>query len=434
MANLATKFRIRASVNLRDTISADDDATLTTKYSPKVWGQDLRRRFCWSIYLLAVAEQDARNFLEAKTHGRILRQLLQPEDPADRVLLEPLQLLSIFCSDTNRASLSLTRPSFDIDRWKEENCPEPVQLPSFHLRPVDSSLTDPGIRRILLDLRHCMAAIQYYWPLDEQPLELYTRLIYMSRFQLGRLVDSHLDGDGRPSCLASAGATYLACVYWLRRANRWESLGIDSKLAKLGSTLYDSGPKILHELKIIAAREKFGLNPHYICIDSNCVGSSDSRCSGPVNVPISTHDQDSTSRWRLWILYIGALIERAPHSRLMRLGTSFQAAFILEAKVMGYPSWQAVRDSLLKDFLYDEGMDPEADQWFADAMTLNFFREYSSNMKICQQMSKRSKVAGEHRAEIQKGQRNWLVSSHARILSDQIEQSNWNHESGDGES
>lgn len=130
--------------------------------------------------------------------------------------------------------------------------------------------------------------------------------------------------------------------------------------------MYDSGPKILHELKVIAISEGLGPDLPAVCKDIDCVGLGDGACSRPIHIRL--HVDSSTARRRLWLLYVGTLIERAPHSRLMMLGTSFQTAFVSGAIAMGYPSWQAVRDSLLKDFLYEDDMVPEADLWFANAI------------------------------------------------------------------
>lgn len=241
-------------------------------------------------------------------------------------------MLSIFRSDTNRASVSLTRPSFDLNRWEKENFPwtdlphHQVQLPAFYLRPVDSSLIDPGVRQTILDLRYCTAVLRYYRPLAERLDEFYLRLIYVSRANTGHLVIEYIDG-GHPTSLASDGATYLACIYWLRRDNRCESLGFASRWAGTRSTVYDAGPKILHELRSIDASEEFGSDSRYVCNDTSCIGSGNTACSRPFH--ICSHAEDSTSRWRLWILYIGALIERAPHSRFMKLGNSFQRALYL---------------------------------------------------------------------------------------------------------
>jgi hypothetical protein len=65
MANLATRFRICA-YSLLHNISAEDDKTLKMKHCLKDARRESRTRFCWSIYVLAVAEFDARNFAGLK--------------------------------------------------------------------------------------------------------------------------------------------------------------------------------------------------------------------------------------------------------------------------------------------------------------------------------------------------------------------------------
>ena len=143
MTDVATKYRICSSAHLRNRISVYDSTTFTGDPSTDDARRRMKKRICWTIHVLAAAELDAGNLSEAITYGKMLRNLLQPADPADRVVLQPLQLLSIFYNNMKRASVTLTRPSFDLDRWESENCkmswtdllhPQ-SQLPVFNLRP-----------------------------------------------------------------------------------------------------------------------------------------------------------------------------------------------------------------------------------------------------------------------------------------------------------
>ena len=67
---------------------------------------------------------------------------------------------------------------------------------------------------------------------------------------------------------------------------------------------------------------------------------------------------------RLWISYVAAIAERASRSPRK----DFQKQFLYLSKEMRYTSWQDVRDSVLKGFLYDESVDPDTRSWFEDAI------------------------------------------------------------------
>jgi hypothetical protein len=70
---------------------------------------------CWSIYSLLTADVAAQNYSAAAVHGRILTKFLQPDDPSLAVTDARL-LHAVLYNDIQRASVSLTRPSFDLNR------------------------------------------------------------------------------------------------------------------------------------------------------------------------------------------------------------------------------------------------------------------------------------------------------------------------------
>jgi hypothetical protein len=75
---------------------------------------------CWSIYSLLTADVAAQNYSAAAVHGRILTKFLQPDDPSSTVTDARL-LHAVLYNDIQRASVSLTRPSFDLNRLALES-------------------------------------------------------------------------------------------------------------------------------------------------------------------------------------------------------------------------------------------------------------------------------------------------------------------------
>jgi hypothetical protein len=69
-------------------------------------------------------------------------------------------------------------------------------------------------------------------------------------------------------------------------------------------------------------------------------------------------------------LYWGAHRTSTPLA-VHETGEFVPESIISEAGVMQYQSYPAVRDSLLRGFLYQDDMDPDADRWFTDAMCSN---------------------------------------------------------------
>ena len=164
------------------------------------------RMICWSIFALFSAEIASHDFSAAQVHGQMLRQFLQPGagQASSKVKMEERFLMAVLFLEILRATLSLSRPSFDLERWTTENLPgtilddADVQGPSLFPMEMnlDSSLSllvsllFTGIRQWLLVLVMVM----------ENP-KIYTqKLLLNGAMRLwileGDLINNYLDAIG----------------------------------------------------------------------------------------------------------------------------------------------------------------------------------------------------------------------------------------------
>jgi len=267
--------------------------------------------------------------------------------------------------DIQRASISLTRPSFDLEQWESAHLWETwdeilgaqQKLAYFkYPRPLDSSLKDIKLRTIFTKIRQ---QLEIAWLIASYPVlatdffiaHLSSRILVCE----GGLVNHFLDAGEQCPKYSSATpsetsaslqmSTSLAGLYWVRRAARHEGLGVASKLSKTG--LYNAGPVILQHLKYALVKR------------------DQEEASGEIDVDHS--DSAGESRLRLWVLYIGVIAERASWSCGWPSKAFHNANFVQLAKDMGYTSWPGVCE-VLKGFLYEESVDPDASKWFEQAM------------------------------------------------------------------
>jgi len=142
--NLSISFKNRAITALRERLARMQ------------YGQaDLA--ICWDIYALFSAEIATHNFAAAQVHGKFLRQILQREDGCV-IETDTRFRHAVMYYDIQRASLSLTRPSFDLSRWLTEFLPGTglqesglmVALPPI---AIDSSVPNDILRNILIDTK-----------------------------------------------------------------------------------------------------------------------------------------------------------------------------------------------------------------------------------------------------------------------------------------
>ena len=341
---MALTFRDRASAALRNELMQGSTSSA--------------KALCWSISALLSAELATHNFAAAQVHGQMLRKFLQPQagEKMKRVELEKRFLMAILSQDVTRATLSLSRPSFDLDRWEVENLPGSILDDTYSNVPslfpmeneLDSSLSSQlsfifvGIRKWLLAFGMVMINPKIFT--QELHLNGAMRLMIlegnlinnylnaMERLQIDYKV--HLNHAVRIEMLEEACVS-LAAIYWLRRVAH-ERLGAGSKLAQAGSNVYDTAPTTLNALEVTYR--------DLLSCDSNTKRE----------IPAS----------RLWVLYVGAVAEQAI-KRIDPRYQYFNNLFVEIALQMGLATWENVV-VVLKPFLYHESFGPMARQCFVE--------------------------------------------------------------------
>jgi hypothetical protein len=335
---------------------------------------------CWSIYSLLAADVAAQNYSAAAVHGRILTKFLQPEDPSLAVTDAKL-LHAVLYHDMQRASVSLTRPSFDLNRLALDSLSVRAKLDEItgsregfvyrrYPTPLDPALKLVNLRNVFTEMRQLL---EIAWMMAAySQLGTNVLIVYLSSWVLiceGRLINHIIDttlgvtSDPWESLGPQKDSTghteaCLAALYWLRRASRHEGCGI--QLSGTGTPVYNTGPIILQRLR-----------PYLL--DHDPVKMTDGSTLGKrlgykSRTRISPSDQADrsagASRLRLWISYVAAIAERASRSPK----TEYQGYFLQLSRAMRYTSWQDVRESVLKGFLYDESVDPGTPVWFEGAI------------------------------------------------------------------
>jgi hypothetical protein len=343
---LALTFKNQASSKLRQRLLQDNGG----KSAPA---------HLWAMYALLTAEVAGQNYLAAAVHGKMLRNLIQPDQgPSDRAMPDRFRM-AVMLQDSNRASMSLSRPSFDLDRWATDYLPGTIfddlgttEGPSLVPRPnhpLNSGIKSRELRLIFQQSRDWLYALGMLFA-RPQLFNITNRIISFGSVRImllqGHLINHYLDAtqmltstrklsDFSRLYLQERALICLAGVCWLRRVGN-ESLGAGSKLARAGSHVYDASPIILRHLEKLLVASK------HVAVSS-----------GPDAQP------------RLWVLYIGAIAEQAPSSRVDPLFAYHTTEFAELAGRMGLNTWEQVED-VLKGFLYVERVGPKARFWFEE--------------------------------------------------------------------
>ncbi|KAH0848374.1 hypothetical protein AYO21_04399 [Fonsecaea monophora] len=260
----------------------------------------------WSVYALFCAEIAAGNLEGARVHGLMLRRLLQPDggrtfDGERRLLMVVLQ------QDITRACLSLTRPSFDLLRWAEENLParitddlsreggdgvcHPSAFP-FSTANLSPSLS-PTLRAVFVGVREWLDALGMIM-LNRDLFNLAILINGAMRIMVleGCLLNNYLDCmedwelGHSPAALAEACLS-LAALYWVRRAAH-ERMDAGSKLEEAGSWAFD-----MSRIVSITLRD----------LDARILQMETSSSTLPAGTQVRTAED------RLWCLYVGTVAE-----------------------------------------------------------------------------------------------------------------------------
>lgn len=325
---------------------------------------------CWLIYLLSTVELSARNYQEAAIHTKMILNFLYSKDPSTKVVLRLDVINAVSFWDIQRASITLTRPCFDPDRWAADYMRIPweylvaLQAPArsdlvSKQMTIDDSTAMPNSPWPFTKIRESrsIARTLLLLPIDSHTEEARLHFSVWNNIYEAKLLNDIIDLPKESDSLSAPPAVYLACLYWLRRSLSSESAG-PSKIAVAGTTLYDAGPMILRELNAILDRER-GRNRR--------IGQSNNHGHGMPPIWPQRHINHHNSHnddlmIRLWVLYVAAMLERATVASARP--QKFAIEFLMQARAMRYASWRHVRDEVLKKFLYDEELDPTGDSWF----------------------------------------------------------------------
>ncbi|RDW75544.1 hypothetical protein BP6252_06686 [Coleophoma cylindrospora] len=344
---------------------------------------------CWLIYSLLAADVAAQDYAAASLHGKILRCLLQPEGKPVPFLENRRLVRSILWQDTQRATLTLTRTSFELDQFVRHFLPEIPKSMDEWYDLLDDLLPSEGSGRptIVLDevlqcrdFRLMFSETKLYFStikvavanttlINDLTFALATRSILMQAHLVNKYTTFKTEADGLdppdPSNVLHRHAFMsLATLYWIRFACLHEnSLNPNSPgewtrapfigrqraatalkpliLETAGNSLiYGAGPGIIRALRQIMTYTK-------------------EYAMSMVN--------DPETKFRLWALYVGAIAEQAQDgfdgTEEKAHGNWHNIEFVQHAGLMGLYQWEEVEDKL-KKFLYVEHIGVGARKWF----------------------------------------------------------------------
>lgn len=315
-----------------------------------------------TLYVMScflAAEYYCRNFTAARSHAKMLGQLFPRDDaPVDYSLL-----LSVLRLDSILALRSLTRPSFDVEKWVPEvfarhhkpllkMLPESISLGAMSIGLDESLIDDPKLQDVIVRLRQVL--VLYLLSFGDPTFAVYEFKVfvrYVVYVSLARLVHHYLDAEllyadqatvdsvitGRAQVQAY---TSLAAILWVR----WVATGKNYTA--------DGDMDVTNELLMDRLKEKM--------TDSEWM--------------VSKNAQGLYTCARLWALYVGAYLEQAqiagPASPESISKDWFNVRLAQQAKAMGLVSWEQVHERLLR-FLHADVLQPHGSTWFLKTMEAN---------------------------------------------------------------
>lgn len=290
-----------------------------------------------TILMLLNAELYTRNLDAAKYHAAVLARLLQTRS----VKTDPIFLFKILYHDTQRAAMSLTRPSFDFQQWIPdtfnpvfidpiiEQLPDDIS-PEELAEDIDSSMNDfPALKHMLATLKHCLSLslLGFKDPTYATlPIVMYGRIT--ATLTMGRLINHYLDSAEVLEYVDDASSQIqayisLTTLLWMRAVSRIDNVKI------AGNTrIFAANEFILDTLKQMLIDDKTNAEHNKI---------------------------------KLWVLYTSACIE-------MSLGKAtfndswLVKTFLQQAQDMNIYSWAETKE-ILQGFLYTEMLPPNGSTW-----------------------------------------------------------------------
>jgi hypothetical protein len=328
-------------------------------------GSQDERQIHRSICYLLITELMARNTAGAAVHAKMLSSLMRQYQKT-----RPLDLRFLYraiYNDTQRASMSLSRPAFDYEIWIPEQFGPIWQSARSHLPPlqptvangVDPSIEDEKLRAIFVLFRELLEwfvmitidpskANTLTWPfLTSRTTTGQARLVdyYLDQMSIVKSLDDvrcHTPAKVHASLAAQDSAwisacTALAALYWTRAISKNENIAVGRTSTGPVGTIYEAGPTILTKIR-------------------SALTASDESLESKHN------------KARLWASYVGALADQSnTQGRLDADKSWFNIRFARQAKAMGLFTWNEVKENLT-GFLYADHMKPHGSQWFFKAM------------------------------------------------------------------
>lgn len=319
---------------------------------------DYKTAYIMSCFLCA--ELHSQEFAVARLHADMLARLFQGHNsPVDCDLLQ-----GALYHDTQRATATLTRPSFDVEKWVPEQLakhfapllealPDSMSLEAME-SDLDESIDDGKLKDIIVKLRQGLvlflstASAPGHFPFD---LKFYMRnLVTIS---ICRLVNHYLDAE-------RTWRSYKGSV-------AWESTLIGHAHVQAFASL-----AIILWLRSIARVNNIKVTGSSVPLDANEVLMTRLRESLIASqwMTLDHTQQTKYGSIRLWAFYVGAYIEqlRAEASGTIDLedvsNKWFNRKLVLQASAMGLVSWDEVRQRLAK-ILYTDVLTPHGSRWFA---------------------------------------------------------------------
>lgn len=292
---------------------------------------------CKIILMLLNAEIYARNLDAAKVHAVVLARLLQ----SGSVTTDPIFLFKILYHDTQRAVMSLSRPSFDFKHWIPaifnpifidgiiEQIPYDIS-PEMLSADIDPSMDEfPALKRIIATLKHCLllSLLGFKDPnYATLPIVTYGRVT--ATMAMGRLINHYLDVAEAPEYIFKPphrmqAYISLATLLWMRAISRIDNV------------------KIAGNTRIFAA------NADILDILEEML--------------MNNRTDSDHSNVKLWVLYTSACIGTSLGRSTLQ-DSWLVKEFLRQASEMNLKSWAEVK-VILEGFLFTEMLPPNGSTW-----------------------------------------------------------------------
>ena len=357
----ALVFRNKATRALRSgLIKSGGEATSMDKNLPQ------------SIFILMSVELFSKDYDTAAVHSRALLTFFRNLKPEAFTPATMSLLYKVLYNDVQRAAMSLTRTTFDmnLDGWTARTLSVlwrgakdfAPNLEMMAKQALSTAIDDPALYDIFLEVRQL--AVLFALVLADTPgIQQSTWYYIMNRITLseGRLINYFVDtiSGAHPHDRSTPTSdhpllsdklhnarsytyahTALAAIYQIRRNGNNDSLPLLNK-----ATMWNAGSRILSSMRRYLQLAQTHQTPE---------------------------ERTRYAPLRLWTLFVGAMAEQIPTRAVLEDDSTrdkkwFTRKFGEQARAMGLVEWKSVRD-VLAGFLYSDRMQPHGSVWFWKAL------------------------------------------------------------------